>query len=97
MTTRMTLATPALDSLLGESLNDFYRNKETYSEPVAKTAEIPNFRFEDSCRRQIHLMGTTRIERSERQFMRAELSNTAGTFTHFPGIQGFQILRLGTH
>lgn len=69
----------------------------TYSPPVKKIAETPNFLGGDICRCHIRHSGTKNIAKSDTVLNAPEDIYSATIFRHFPDVLGCQIFSRGWH
>ena len=81
------------------SLPGFYGCFEqgTYNPAAAKTAETPIFFLRGICNLETHIMGSRRRTRSEAALITAVIMLIMSIFMQWPGVVGFQNLRLGEH
>lgn len=70
---------------------------KAHKNPAANIAINPNFLFVLIWRRQTDTIGSSKIEKSESTLTIAVMRTRDSMFTHFPGVSGSQIFRLGEH
>lgn len=68
-----------------------------YKIAVAKTTDMPIFRFKGICNDDIQERGIIKIMRSEMTLIIEETQTTLEISRQRPGVQGSQILRRGIH
>lgn len=68
-----------------------------YKIAVAKTTEMPIFRFKGICKDEIQKRGISKIVTSEATFIIEDTQTTLEISRQRPGVQGSQILRRGIH
>lgn len=68
-----------------------------YKIAVAKTTEMPIFRFKGICKDEIQKRGIIKIVTSETTFIIEDTQTTLEISRQRPGVQGSQILRRGIH